>query len=69
MKADLWIADSKCRIIYRDNGAVCDLNDYWNNRCSAEMECRSLGCEYKFHSDERKVRELNVEWNACKNGA
>lgn len=71
MLATLWISDRKCKVLVADSeGRIIDTDDTWNNRASAESWVYDAypGARVKFVTDAAKIKELNSEWNSCRNG-
>lgn len=71
MDAKMWISHDKCRVIVTDdNGQVVTMEDYWNNRASAQLWLRDEypGAREIMIRDSKQVAEMDAEWDRCKLG-
>jgi hypothetical protein len=70
MTATIWISGRLARVIVADDGRPIDLNDDWNNIASAQSWSYDTypEAEQRIVRDAAKTRELDKEWDRCKNG-
>lgn len=70
MEAIIWISGRTARILIRENGAVIDTNDDWNNIASAQSWVYDTypRAECKVIRGDPDRKAMDQEWSACVNG-